>query len=120
MEWTVKKIHADTFKIKGEIEIRFTQDEIVSDLRDCLERGLEKERAWMKETLRRIQETKFAKSPKRLLSIKEAAQYLGISPQTLYNRISRSSKNPFPVKPKRVGRHVTFDIEALEKYVSSL
>ena len=34
MEWNVKRITADTFKIEGEIEIRFTPNEMVSNLRE--------------------------------------------------------------------------------------
>ncbi|NIO18338.1 helix-turn-helix domain-containing protein [bacterium] len=57
---------------------------------------------------------------KRLLSVEEAASYLGISPRTIYNAVSRKSKRPFPVKPKRIGRLVRFDIRDLETYVESL
>jgi excisionase family DNA binding protein len=57
---------------------------------------------------------------KRLLTVEETAIYLGLSPRTIYNMISRSSKKPFPVKPKRIGKLVRFDIEDLEKYVKSL
>jgi predicted DNA-binding transcriptional regulator AlpA len=63
-------------------------------------------------------EGKFA--TKRLLSVEETAKYLGISPRTLYNAVAPKSKNPFPVKPKRVGKLVKFDIRDLEKYVESL
>jgi len=57
---------------------------------------------------------------KRLLNIVETAKYLGMSPRTLYNRVCRKSKNPFPVKPKRVGRSVRFDIYDLNEYVKKL
>lgn len=57
---------------------------------------------------------------KRLLTVEETAQYLGLSPRTLYNRISRGAKDPFPVKPKRVGRAVRFDIRELDSYIDSL
>ena len=57
---------------------------------------------------------------KRLLTVEETAIYLGLSPRTIYNMIARSSKKPFPVKPKRIGKLVRFDIEDLEKYVKSL
>ena len=120
MEWTVKRINADTFKVQGEIEIRFTRDEIVSELKECLRVELEKQRAWLKETLKTAQEVKSMKPTKRLLSVKETAQYLGVSTQTLYNGIARGSKNPFPVKPKRVGRHVRFNLEALNKYIEEI
>ena len=57
---------------------------------------------------------------KRLLSVKETAQYLGISPKTIYNSICRNSKTPFPIRPRRRGRRVLFDIKELERYVDSL
>ena len=57
---------------------------------------------------------------KRLLSVQEAAHYLGMSPKTLYNRISKKAKRPFPVKPKRIGRSVKFDMKDLEKFISDL
>ena len=57
---------------------------------------------------------------KRLLSVEEAARYLGLSPRTIYNGIAPKSKNPFPVKAKRIGKLVKFDVRDLEKYVDSL
>jgi excisionase family DNA binding protein len=60
------------------------------------------------------------KPTERLLTVKEAAQYLGISAQTIYNGLSRGSKNPFPVKPKRGGRKVRFDIEELNRYIEGI
>ncbi|MFH2061062.1 MAG: helix-turn-helix domain-containing protein [Pseudomonadota bacterium] len=57
---------------------------------------------------------------KRLLSPEETAAYLGISVRTIYNQISRRAKRKFPVKPKRVGRLVKFDIRDLDSYIESL
>jgi hypothetical protein len=57
---------------------------------------------------------------KRLLSVEETAWYLNLSKRTVYNRICRSSKNPFPFRVKRVGRLPKFDIRDLEAYVDSL
>ena len=57
---------------------------------------------------------------KRLLSVEETAIYLGLSPRTVYNRVHRKSKNPFPVKPKRIGKLVKFDRQDLDKYIESL
>ena len=53
----------------------------------------------------------------RLLTIKEAASFLKLSPQTIYNGIS---KKEFPVKPLRLGRAVRFDIKDLDAYVEGL
>lgn len=57
---------------------------------------------------------------KRLLSVQEAARYLSLSPRTLYNAVAPKSKLPFPVKPKRIGKLVRFDIRDLDRYVDSL
>ena len=57
---------------------------------------------------------------KRLLSVEETATYLNISARTIYNSIAPKSKKPFPVKPKRIGKLVRFDIRDLEEYVNSL
>jgi len=57
---------------------------------------------------------------KRLLSVEETAKYLGLAARTIYNQIHRKAKKPFPVKPKRIGRSVLFDLRELEKFVDSL
>jgi excisionase family DNA binding protein len=57
---------------------------------------------------------------RRLLSVEETAQYLSLSPRTIYNAIAPKSKRPFPVKPKRIGKLVRFDIRDLDRYVNSL
>ena len=63
---------------------------------------------------------RFKEIEKRLLSVPEAAKYLGIAPRTIYNAIGPRSKRPFPVRAKRVGNAVRFDIRDLEAYVESL
>ena len=57
---------------------------------------------------------------RRLLTVQETATYLGLSPRTIYNAITPRSKNPFPVKAKRIGKAVRFDIEDLDRYIKSL
>ena len=57
---------------------------------------------------------------KRLLNVEEAAAYLNLSPRTLYNGIAPKSKNPMPIKVRRIGKLVKFDIRDLESYVDSL
>ena len=57
---------------------------------------------------------------KRLLSISETAVYLGLSPRTIYNAIAPKSKRPFPVKAKRIGKLVRFDVKDLDVYVDSI
>lgn len=53
----------------------------------------------------------------RLLTVEEAARYLSFSPRTIYNRIAKGSKDPFPVKPIRMGKSVRFDRKDLDDYV---
>ena len=57
---------------------------------------------------------------KRLLPIGEAALYLGLEPRTIYNQIGPRAKKKFPVKCKRIGRKILFDIRDLDAYVDSL
>ena len=57
---------------------------------------------------------------KRLLSVEETGVYLGLSPRTLSNGKAPKTKKPFPIKAKRVGKLVKFDIKDLERYVDSL
>lgn len=57
---------------------------------------------------------------KRLLSVEETADYLGISPRTIYNGVHRKAKKPFPIKPKRVGRLIKFDRRDLDRWIESL
>ena len=55
--------------------------------------------------------------PKRLLSVEEAAFYLGLSARTIYNQISPKSKVPFPVKALKIGKLRKFDIRDLDKFI---
>jgi excisionase family DNA binding protein len=57
---------------------------------------------------------------KRLLSVEETAAYLNISARTIYNQIGARAKKRFPVKPKRIGRLVRFDIRDLDEHLDSL
>lgn len=57
---------------------------------------------------------------KRLLTIRETADYMGISPKTVRNRLLPSAKDPFPVKPKRIGKKPVFDIRELDRYIDGL
>lgn len=57
---------------------------------------------------------------KRLLSIQETAQYLGISQKTIYNQTGPRAKKVFPIKVKRIGKLVKFDIKDLDEYIDSL
>ena len=57
---------------------------------------------------------------KRLLSVEEAAVYLGISPRSIYNQIHRNAKKKFPVRHFRHGKLVKFDIFDMEEYVEKM
>ena len=57
---------------------------------------------------------------KRLLNIQEAAEYLNLKPKTIYNQIGPKAEKVFPVKPKRIGKLVRFDIRDLDRYIDTL
>ena len=56
----------------------------------------------------------------RLLSIEETAKYLSISPKTIRNRLGPKAPEPFPVKPKKFGKRVLFDIRDLDRFIDAL
>ena len=56
-----------------------------------------------------------------LLTIKQTAEYLQISPRSIYNKIRPgNTENPFPVKAIKIGNLWRFRKSDLENYVSSL
>ena len=57
---------------------------------------------------------------RRLLSVPQAARYLGIKPKTIYNGTGLKSGKKFPVPFKRYGRKILFDIRDLEKFADEL
>jgi excisionase family DNA binding protein len=60
------------------------------------------------------------KDDKRGYTVREAAEYLGISPQTIYNGISRNPTVQLPIKPKRFGRKPIFLKEDLDRMLEEL
>ncbi len=56
----------------------------------------------------------------RLLSVEETAKYLSIAPKTIRNRLGAKAPDPFPVKPKRIGKRVLFDLKDLNRYIDAL
>lgn len=54
---------------------------------------------------------------KRMLGIKELSLYLGLSPQTIYNKLSAGT---FPIKTKRLGRRLKWDIRDVDRYLDKL
>lgn len=51
----------------------------------------------------------------RFYPIPDAANYLGVSQQFIYNFTSRKSKKPCPIPFRRIGGKIMFDIHDLEK-----
>lgn len=56
---------------------------------------------------------------RRLYGIRDAAFFLGVSEQYLYNGTARKSKKPLPIPFKRIGGKILFDIRELEKVAES-
>ena len=56
----------------------------------------------------------------RLLSVDQAAAYLSISPKTIRNALAKSAVKPFPVRPKKFGKRVLFDIYDLDDFVDQM
>lgn len=56
---------------------------------------------------------------KRLLTVAEAAEYLGMAAGTLYNQTAPKAKRKFPVKPIRLDGKVRFDVFDLDALIDS-
>jgi excisionase family DNA binding protein len=54
---------------------------------------------------------------RRMFGIKELADYLGLSAQTIYNRLSAGT---FPIKTKRIGRRLKWDRRDVDRYLEQL
>jgi excisionase family DNA binding protein len=50
----------------------------------------------------------------RLVNIKQAAEYLGLSKGTVYNMVAAGT---FPIPVRRIGRCVKFDMKDLDTYI---
>lgn len=61
-----------------------------------------------------------SRASRRMLSTREAAAYLGLAPRTLWNGSGRKAANPFPIKPKRWGKKLLWDIRDLDKFADGL
>jgi len=57
---------------------------------------------------------------KRLLSVEETARYLGLSPRTVYNGLTKNSKKPFPVRHKKLGKLIKFELKDVDAYLNKL
>ena len=56
----------------------------------------------------------------RLVSLKDAARYLGLAPKTLRNRTGPKAVNPLPLQPRKIGGKVLFLLVELDLLVDSL
>ena len=57
---------------------------------------------------------------RRLLTVDELADRLQLSGRTIYNRCAPKSKNPFPIRAKRIGKLLRFDTRDVDDYITSL
>jgi len=57
---------------------------------------------------------------RRWMSAEELAKYLNISVRSLYNQTGPRSKVPFPIKPKRLGKRLLFDLAEVDAHILSL
>lgn len=53
-----------------------------------------------------------------LLSVSETGNVLGLAPQSIYNRISKAAKKPFPIKVVRMGGP-KFNVHDIARYIST-
>ena len=60
------------------------------------------------------------REPRKLLTVEQTAERLGIAAQTIYNGISRRTLKPFPIRAKRWGRKVLFDSTDIESFIESM
>ena len=56
----------------------------------------------------------------RLLTVGQAAAYLGLAPKTVRNGLGPRAAKPFPVRPVRVAGRVLFRLTDLDRFVDSL
>jgi predicted DNA-binding transcriptional regulator AlpA len=57
---------------------------------------------------------------KRLIDVNTLAEILDMSPRTIRNGVAPKSKRPFPIKAKRIGKLVKFDVRDVDAYLESL
>jgi len=56
----------------------------------------------------------------RMLTVSQAARYIGLSKRTLYDRLAPSAKKPFPINGKRIGGALRIDRKELDDYLDSI
>lgn len=70
--------------------------------------------------LRQVIREELRAPAKRLLTVEEAAAYLGIASKTLRNCLGPKAEKPFPVRPVKIGGRVLFKREALDAFIDGL
>ena len=116
MDLKIERTENDIFRIHGEIKFEFSMVEKALRLMESLTNDLSEHKSYLRELATRPKEPRPSVSMRRFLSVRETAEYFGIAPRTIYNKISRGCENPFPIQPKRLGRRVLFDINDLRKF----
>lgn len=54
---------------------------------------------------------------KRMLTIRELSTRIGLKPQTIRNKLNCGT---FPIKTKRIGRKLLWDIKDVDRFLDSL
>jgi predicted DNA-binding transcriptional regulator AlpA len=57
------------------------------------------------------------KPDRRMMGIEELAEYIGLKPQTIRNRISLGT---FPIPTKKIGRLLKWDRKEVDQYLDRL
>jgi predicted DNA-binding transcriptional regulator AlpA len=57
---------------------------------------------------------------KRLLNIEETAEYVGLAPKTIRNQLGPKAPIQFPIKAKRIGKKVLFDIRDIDSFIDAI
>jgi len=56
----------------------------------------------------------------KLLTIKEVAEILQISPRTIYNQVRKNAERKFPIRVRRVGKLIRFDQKDVQRYIDKI
>jgi len=59
-------------------------------------------------------------SEKRYLTADDLAEMLQISVRTIYTQVAPKSKRKFPLKPKRFGKLLRWDVRDVNAYLENL
>lgn len=59
-------------------------------------------------------------SEKRYLTVNDVADRLQMSARTIYTQVAPKAKKKFPIKPKRFGKLLRWDVRDVDAYLESL